>query len=231
MGFTIRNLRAEEIEVRPAHKVKDKVSMLLYIDSRAVTNYLDEMVGSMNWATEFYEVNGQIIGKLGIWDSEKNIWVWKSDVGTESNIEKEKGLISDTYKRLLSRWGVTHLYTAPQILLEDDGYNNTGYKVLDIDYNDRKEITRLVIGNRWGKEVYSWSSEGRVSPTIETTSRQPQKSNMEILKEFFDNEKKKEGINKEQLTAFKNYYKTRVEDWKGVFRPEEMYRRWCERGN
>lgn len=61
--------------------------------------------------------------------------------------------------------------------------------------------------------------------------REPQKSNMEILKEFFDNKKKKEGINKEQLTAFKNYYKTRVGDWKGVFRPEEMYLRWCERGN
>ena len=101
-----RTLKAEEIEVRVQSVKNGKANMLLYIDSRAVTKLLDETVGPMNWQTEFYEVNGQTIGKLGIWDSEKQQWIWKSDTGTESNIEAVKGLISDVYKRMLSRWGV-----------------------------------------------------------------------------------------------------------------------------
>ena len=124
-----RLLRADEIEVRVAHSVGDKKCHLLYIDSRAVTKYLDEWVGWNNWTTEFYPVNNQIVGKMGIWDETKNMWIWKSDVGSESNIEAEKGLISDCYKRLLVRFGVTELYSAPDILLTDDGFGNKGYKV------------------------------------------------------------------------------------------------------
>ena len=86
-----RTLKAEEIEVRVQSVKNGKVNMLLYVDSRAVTKLLDETVGPMNWQTEFYEVNGQTIGKLGIWDGEKQQWIWKSDTGTESNIEAVKG--------------------------------------------------------------------------------------------------------------------------------------------
>lgn len=49
----MRTLKANEIEVRVGHKIKNtnNVSMLLYIDSRAVTKYLDEWVGQFNWQT------------------------------------------------------------------------------------------------------------------------------------------------------------------------------------
>jgi hypothetical protein len=33
-------------------------------------------------------------------------WVWKSDCGTESNVEKQKGEASDAFKRAAVMWGV-----------------------------------------------------------------------------------------------------------------------------
>lgn len=153
-----RTLRADEIEVR-LQSVKDGQAIhLLYIDSRAVTSLLDETVGSMNWQSEFYEVNKQTICRIGIWDEAKKCFIYKSDTGTESNIEGEKGLISDCYKRCLSRWGVTELYTAPKISIEDDGYGNKGYSVSEIEINDKRHITKLVLVNRFGKAVFSWKA-------------------------------------------------------------------------
>lgn len=216
-----RLLKAEEIEVRPAHKVGDKIAMLLYIDSRAVTKLLDEWVGNMNWQSEFYEVAGQIVGKLGIWDEDKCIWVYKSDVGSESSIEAQKGLISDCYKRLLSRWGTTELYSSPDLLLPDDGYGNKGYKVSEIEYNDNREIIHLVIVNRFNKEVYRWD-KGIATKAVES----PKKDNIAILKEFFDGNKRNPNINIIELTKFKDYYKDKIGEWKGEFNPQRMYERW-----
>jgi hypothetical protein len=173
-----RTLKENEIEVRVQSVKNGKATMLLYIDSRCVTNLLDETVGCMNWQTEFYEVNGLLMGKLGIWCEEKKMWIWKSDTGTESNIEAEKGLVSDTYKRLLSRWGVTELYTAPRIQLEDDGYGNSGYRVNEIQYDNARNITHLVIINRFGKEAYRWdkynvnTSNNNVNITPQVTPTQ-----------------------------------------------------------
>ena len=156
-NINFRMLRADEIEVRPSH-IKDGVAnLLLYIASSTVVSLLNESVGNLNWQSEFYGVNGQTIGRIGIFDEERNMWVWKSDTGSESNIEAEKGLISDIYKRVMSRWGVYELYSAPKISVPDDGYGNSGYKVAEILYNDRREITHLVIVNRFGKEVFRWN--------------------------------------------------------------------------
>ena len=54
-----RTLKANEIEVRPQSLKNGKAKMLLYIDSRAATELLDETVGNLNWQSDFYEVNGK----------------------------------------------------------------------------------------------------------------------------------------------------------------------------
>ena len=156
-----RTLKASEIEVRVQSVKNGKATHLLYIDSRAVTNLLDETVGSMNWQSEFYEVAGQTICRIGIWDNEKGCFIYKSDTGSESNIEGEKGKISDCYKRCLSRWGVTELYSAPRIQLDDDGYGNSGYSVSEINIDDSRQITHIVLVNRFDKEVFRWDKTAR----------------------------------------------------------------------
>lgn len=233
-----RTLKAEEIEVRLQSVKNGKANMLLYIDSRAVTKLLDETVGPMNWQTEFYEVNGQTIGKLGIWDSEKQQWIWKSDTGTESNIEAVKGLISDVYKRMLSRWGVVELYSSPKILLDDDGYGNTGYRVSEILYDGERNITHLVLVNRFGKEVFRWDEGQR--PQVPQRTQAPQnvqtdaldyvvKTEMDKLKIFYQSKFRTMSPEEQKIfTEFKDFYKKKLEDnaWKGTFSCEKLWNLW-----
>ena len=65
---------------------------------------LDEVVGPGNWATEYYEANGLLMCKVGILVD--GHWVWKSDTGSESNVEKDKGHASDAFKRACVAWGI-----------------------------------------------------------------------------------------------------------------------------
>ena len=233
-----RTLKAEEIEVRVQSVKNGKANMLLYIDSRAVTKLLDETVGPMNWQTEFYEVNGQTIGKLGIWDSEKQQWIWKSDTGTESNIEAVKGLISDVYKRMISRWGVVELYSSPKIVLDDDGYGNTGYRVSEILYDGERNITHLVLVNRFGKEVFRWDEGQR--PQVTQRAVAPQnvqtdaldyvvETEMDKLKKFYQSKFRTMGPEEQRIfTEFKDFYKNKIDKsgWKGNFDVDNLWIRW-----
>ena len=254
MMNNLRMLRANEIEVRPAHKVGERIAHLLYIDSRAAIKYLNEWVGWNNWQSEFYAVGNQIVGKLGVWDSEKQMWIWKSDVGSESSIEKEKGLISDAYKRLLVRFGVVELYTAPEILIPDDGYGNKGYKVSEISYNEQREIIHLVIVNRFNKEVFRWDSDRAVQSTypqeskISNHERQPKNetiryndnklSNDEKLKLFCDSIR---GIEDETaINGFLAFYLKSDKDnpnisiatrWADKFDPAKRWESWKNKIN
>ena len=179
-NLEFRTLRADEIEVRPQSVKNGKATMLLYIDSRAVVSLLNETVGNMNWTSEFYEANGQMIGKIAIYDEDRDIWVSKSDTGSESNIEAEKGLVSDIYKRVLSRWGVQELYSAPRITWDDDGYGNTGYKVSHIAYDENRNIISLQIVNRWGKEAFKWEKGTEIPHTPQKPVNEPKISNMDL---------------------------------------------------
>lgn len=234
-----RTLKADEVEVRPQSIKNGKANMLLYIDSRCVTNLLDETVGCFNWQSEFYEVNGQTIGKLGIWDAEKEQWVWKSDVGTESNIEAEKGLISDTYKRLLSRWGVCELYSSPKIQIEDDGYGNTGYKVTEIEYDENRKITHLVIANRFNKEVFRWE-KGSEQPTQykPKSYTQTQQNDLEWKDETKDNltvltdycsQVTANGFDRSEVGKFFRFYKDKCNEWRGAFQVDKLFSAWMSK--
>ena len=235
-----RTLKADEVEVRPQSIKNGKANMLLYIDSRCVTNLLDETVGCFNWQSEFYEVNGQTIGKLGIWDAEKEQWVWKSDVGTESNIEAEKGLISDTYKRLLSRWGVCELYSSPKIQIDDDGYGNTGYKVTEIEYDENRKITHLVIANRFNKEVFRWEKGSVEQPTQHKPKSytQTQQNDLEWKDETKDNltvltdycsQVTANGFDRSEVGKFFRFYKDKCNEWRGTFQVDKLFSAWMSK--
>jgi len=79
-------------------------SCVAYIDARQVQDLLDEVCGTENWQSRFIDVKGNLFCEIGL--KIENEWVWKSDCGTESNIEKEKGESSDSFKRAAVMWGV-----------------------------------------------------------------------------------------------------------------------------
>lgn len=114
-----RPLKENEIDVRVGQIYPGKgVTFLLYKDARVDQNILDETVGPERWQREHYEVKGNLFCRVGIYFD--NIgWVWKSDCGTESYTEKEKGEASDSFKRACVNWGIgRELYTSPLIYVK-----------------------------------------------------------------------------------------------------------------
>lgn len=75
-----------------------------YIDARQVQDLLDEVCGQDGWHVTFEEHKGNLFASIGIF-TDKGI-VCKSDCGTESNVEKQKGEASDAFKRAAVMWGV-----------------------------------------------------------------------------------------------------------------------------
>ena len=161
-GF--RPLRADEIECRIGQMTDKSLTILLYKDSRADMDLLDETVGPMNWKREHLRDNKNCV--VSIWDEDKKEWVSKEDTGTESKSEAEKGLASDSFKRACVNWGIgRELYTGPMIRLfaSKGHYEAVGNKTYDkfevaaIECDELKQITKLAIRNTTsGKIVFQW---------------------------------------------------------------------------
>lgn len=164
----IRTLMANEIEVRVQSISEKGAMLLLYKDARCDQKILDETFGPMNWQRKHTRDNANCI--VSIWDSEKQQWVEKEDTGTESNTEKEKGLASDSFKRACFNWGIgRELYTAPFIFVKAEDLNlikrGNGvstydrFSVVEIDYNEEREISYLTIRNdKTNKIVYQYGN-------------------------------------------------------------------------
>ena len=173
----IRPLMANEIEVRVGTLKKDGSggSYLLYKDSRCDMKILDEVFGAFNWQREHKELKGVIYCGVSIC-SEQGEWVTKWDAGAESNIEKEKGEASDSFKRACTNWGIgRELYTAPFIWINfaDDERNakgNIGLRVSNINVVDGK-IVALEIVDKKGNVRYTMGKQ--ILPNKPVELKQP----------------------------------------------------------
>ena len=90
-------------------------SCVAYIDARQVQDLLDEVVGAENWQCRYSEHKGNLFCEIGI-DCAADHWVWKSDCGVESNVEKEKGEASDAFKRAAVMWGIGRFLYSKKII-------------------------------------------------------------------------------------------------------------------
>jgi len=178
-----RLLKADEIECRVAQALENGVSILLYKDARVDQNILDETVGAYNWQRRHSRDNANC--EVGIWDKEKQQWIWKEDTGTESQSEAQKGLASDSFKRACFNWGIgRELYSAPFIWVDSNNCKiipagNGKFKCKDrfscksISYNDNREIDGLVIVCNY-KDVFTWGKYKNASAgKKQATTRKP----------------------------------------------------------
>lgn len=88
----------------------DKALALAYIDARDVMNRLDDVCGPENWQDSYVETaKGRIICTISIrvpvFDDGQQ-WVSKSDGAGDTDIEGDKGGISDAFKRAAVKWGI-----------------------------------------------------------------------------------------------------------------------------
>ena len=76
--------------------------MVPYLDARQIQSRLDEVILPQNWSNTFEAESGTASISIFI----NGEWITKSDVGTDSKVEKEKGKASDAFKRAAVLWGI-----------------------------------------------------------------------------------------------------------------------------
>ncbi len=96
-------------------------SCVAYIDARDVQDLLDEVCGVEKWQCKFEEHKGNLFCSIGInVQGGANVgigtWIWKSDCGVESQVEKQKGEASDAFKRAAVMWGVGRFLYSKKII-------------------------------------------------------------------------------------------------------------------
>ena len=81
---------------------KNGANMVSYISARDVATRLDDVFGFTGWSNEFTEIKGNLFCRITLTES----GVYREDVGTPSNIEKQKGEASDAFKRAAVHFGI-----------------------------------------------------------------------------------------------------------------------------
>lgn len=127
-------------------------TILAYKDARADMKRLDEIYGAEYWQKKYDIINGNLFCSVGVFNKDLAQWVWKQDVGTESNTEKEKGQASDAFKRACFCLGIgRELYDYPVIQVK---LNQNEYKVESSNGKDYVKQTYDLRLKEW-----SWVSE------------------------------------------------------------------------
>lgn len=168
--MNIRTLRADEIECRVQQVKQNGCVLLLYKDARCDMRILDEVFQIDGWKREHNLIDGKLFCTVSIWSDRLNQWITKQDVGTESNTEKEKGQASDSFKRACFNLGIgRELYSSPftwinlnsnEVKQEGNKYKldyKVKFEVKAIEYNENREISKLVIMDQNGKERFTFN--------------------------------------------------------------------------
>ena len=103
-------------KVFPAHKwlpktnAGNKFMCIAYIDRDLVIQRLNEVLGVDGWQFTVTEASdGAKIGVLSLCINGK--WIDKSDIGTKTQVEGQKGSVTDALKRCATLFGIgTYLY-------------------------------------------------------------------------------------------------------------------------
>lgn len=123
----LKEFPKEAISWRAQSLTKDgkKALALAYIDARDVMNRLDEVIGPANWQDEYFMIGQRTFCKLGIKVDDN--WVWKWDVAADTDVEAEKGAVSDAFKRAAVKWGIgRYLYAMPANWVPCESYDAGG---------------------------------------------------------------------------------------------------------
>lgn len=116
---------------------------LAYIDARTVMDRLDTVCGPAGWQNRYVMEGNKTVCEIGILCGDT--WVWKADGAGDSDVEAEKGALSDAFKRAAVRWGVgRYLYNlrTPWVALKPAG------KSFVIADEAKPQLDALLRGNK-----------------------------------------------------------------------------------
>lgn len=141
--FTFQEIEWRVLRVAKSNPKKAQVAA--YVDSRAIQNRLDAVVGRENWQNVFESVVGSNnsttahICRISIYYPERGEWITKSDGAGCTDVEPIKGGLSNAFKRAASMWGMgRYLYGLKNIWANIDEYKcieQASYPELEKRYN------------------------------------------------------------------------------------------------
>lgn len=101
---------------------------LAFIDARDVMDRLDAVCGPGNWQDSYSETpKGRLICTLTLRIGDE--WISKSDGAGDTDVEGDKGAISDALKRAAVKWGIgRYLYSLPVVWADCESYDRNGKK-------------------------------------------------------------------------------------------------------
>lgn len=225
-----RTLNADEIEVRVqqvTNSQKKKAVLLLYKNARVDMDMLDEKFGSLGWQREHTFKEGKNYCKVSVYDTTKQMWVSKEDVGVESNTEETKGEASDSFKRACVNLGIgRELYSAPPILIDlaDDEWQinqKSGkpqmnswikFKVSAITYNEDRKIIGLGIVDARGNIRYTMGEKAKPQPQAQPQQQTKPKKKLTVDDLMVDGTSEKlcawlhKNANGQKIADIMNYY-------------------------
>lgn len=157
--------RPDEIEWRvgPTNKEKTQGMALAYIDARTVMMRLDEVCTPAGWQNRYSATVGTTVCDIGVRDPETGEWIWKADGAGASDMEAEKGALSDAFKRASVRWGIgRYLYdvTSPWVAIVAKG---NSYVIAE---SERHKLYAVLSGGKPMVQVTASKSVPAAKPKI-----------------------------------------------------------------
>ena len=135
----------ESVHWRIGRVNKDGKSALTfaYLDARDVMDRLDEVVGPHRWQTR-HEITGLIsLCHMGI-EYEPGLIVWKSNGAGQTDIEGEKGGLSDATKRAAVEHGIgRYLYRLGDVYLDVESGGGRSARIANSPSNETRKARAL----------------------------------------------------------------------------------------
>lgn len=183
---------------------QNSCTCVAYIDARDVQDLLDDVCGAENWQVRYEEHKGNLFASIGINIEQRRNdnsidsmgWVWKSDCGTESQVEKQKGEASDAFKRAAVMWGVGRfLYSLKIIKIKEviqDG----------VDRNNRPKYAAAEKGKKiWDVNKYCNNLPSTPKPSVKAKKEPLTDKGFKFLSDKGTKEQIQEALNDREVTS------------------------------
>jgi len=220
----VRDLRADEIELKPCQLGKDLswVQLLCYKTSRVDMQILTETFG-LKWKSEYKMVGESLFCTISVYDDDINEWISRTDCGEKGaseGISEEKAYATSAFKRAGTQFGIgAALYSTPRIFINisrsdirNDKLIPNRFYVSQLEYDDDGNIILLAISDTDNHIRYEWKDGVETKVSMEGESGETAIDNKASLIEFCKATKAEIGDN-EQLTKFYKYYSPKSVEW------------------
>ena len=220
----VRDLRADEIELKPCQLAKDLswVQLLCYKTSRVDMQILTETFG-LKWKSEYKMVGESLFCTISVYDDDINEWISRTDCGEKGaseGISEEKAYATSAFKRAGTQFGIgAALYSSPRIFINlspSDIRNGkliqNRFYVSKLEYDTDGNIILLAISDTNNHIRYEWKDGVETKVSTEGESVETTIDNKESLIEFCKATKAEIGDN-DQLTKFFRYYEGKCAEW------------------